>query len=91
MAETKYARQINFAEIDECRIERIFVKALGQEEIRFSWWPGGKFTPRPLDLPEAQLLPLIHDAITQGVFTQSFVDGLRDMLNEATRQHPGQG
>ena len=38
-------------------IERIFVKEHQQEEIRFSWWKDGRLAPRPLDLPESDLLP----------------------------------
>ncbi len=82
MAETDYAKQISFAEVDECRIERIFVKSLDREEIRFSWWPSGKFAPRPLDLPESQLLDLIRAAIKQGVFTPEFLADLRATLGD---------
>jgi hypothetical protein len=80
-AETPYMRMIASTEIDECRIERIFVKELGQEEIRFSWWPNGRFAPRPLDLPETALLELIRSAIRDGVFTAPFVQGLRELMN----------
>lgn len=82
MAETAYQRLIASAEIDDCRVERIFIKELGHEEIRFSWWPNGKMAPRPLDLPEPSLLDLIHKGIKNGVFTASFLDGLRDVLKE---------
>jgi hypothetical protein len=81
VAETPYCRLISFAEHEECRIERIFVKKLGWEEIRFSWWPNGKLVPRPLDLPEKQLLGLIGAALKKGdVFSESFVIGLRALL-----------
>jgi len=82
MSDTAYAKQLAYADINDCRIERIHVKELDQVEIRFSWWPEGKFVPRPLDLPENDLLDLIREAISEGVFTQPFIDGLRDMLNE---------
>jgi hypothetical protein len=79
---TKYADQIVHADVNDCRIERILVHEFGQEEIRFSWWPNGKFAPRPLDLPEHDLLDLMDAAIKKGVFTPSFLDGLRKLLRE---------
>ena len=39
MRDTKYATERVIAEINGNRIERIFVKAENQDEIRFSWWP----------------------------------------------------
>lgn len=77
---TKYADEITTAEFKECRIERIFVKAQGQEEIRFSWWPEGRMKVRPLDMPESELLPLMERAIEQGVFSTDFLRGLLDIL-----------
>lgn len=77
-----YATKIAHVEVDECRIERIRVVKFDQEEIRFSWWPNGKFAPRPLDLPEHDLLKLMDAAIKKGVFTPSFLDGLRKLLKE---------
>lgn len=80
MRDTKYAREIAFADIGGERIERIFVKENDAEEVRFSWWPNGRFAPRPLDLSEASLLELIGAAIKKGVFTPTFLGGLRDLL-----------
>ena len=80
MGETSYQKPISFAEYREMRIERIFVKHHGQEEIRFSWWPGGRFSTRPLDLPEHELLELMREAIKNGVLTPTFVDGLRNLV-----------
>ena len=61
-------------------IERIFVKEYQRDEIRFSWWKDGRLAPRPLDLPESELLPLMKDAIKNGVFSPEFIAGLRDAL-----------
>jgi hypothetical protein len=83
MAETKYKKDIAYAEINECRIERIFVKDLGREEIRFSWWPNGRYATRALDLPEDELLPLLEAAISKGVFTSDFLSQLRKLLDRA--------
>ena len=75
-----YARKIAHVEVDECRIERIHVINLDQEEIRFSWWPNGRFVPKALDVTESHLLDLIGAAIKDGVFTPVFVAGLRKLL-----------
>ncbi len=61
-------------------IERIHVKQADQVEIRFSSWDGDRLLPRPLDLPEAELLPLIEAAIREGVFSETFTDGLRRLV-----------
>src|SRR4029077_9325626 len=64
----------------EARIERIFVKDEGEEEIRFSWWKNGNIVPRPLDLDENTLLDLFQRRISAGVFTANFRNRLRGML-----------
>ena len=64
----------------ECRIERIRVKESDQVEIRFSWWKNGNLIPRPLDLPEEELLQLFKDAIDNGVFSETFKSKLREIL-----------
>jgi hypothetical protein len=93
MRETAYATERASAEIGNCRIERIFVKAedegRGQEEIRFAWWPDGRMANRPLDLPEPQLLELMAEAIKRDVFTESFLQGSTKLLAEHARYAPG--
>ena len=37
--------------------------------------------PRPLDLPETELLELMRDAIEKGVFTPTFIKGLRNLVS----------
>ena len=64
-------------------IERIYVKAADQEEIRFSWWEGNRMMPRPLDLPESELLPLLQEAIRGGVFSDQFLSELREVLSSS--------
>lgn len=81
MRNTKYAREIVSAGSDDFRIERIFVKGERREEIRFSWWPDGKFKPRPLDVTEDELLPLLRAAIVAGVFTDQFLIDLKTALD----------
>lgn len=80
MRDTEYARELATAEIGQSRIERLFVKDLGQEEIRFSWWKDGQMMARPLDLPEDELLELLALALKQNVFSTKFKLGLRKLL-----------
>jgi hypothetical protein len=85
MRDTKYATEIETVSDQHGQtIERIFVKEHQQEEIRFSWWKDGRLTPRPLDLPESDLLPLMREALKSGIFTPEFISGLRDAIEEAT-------
>jgi hypothetical protein len=82
MRDTAYATELASADLRGCRIERLHVKELGKDEIRFSWWPEGKMANRPLDLPEDELLPLLRQAIQKGVFTEGFLRDLHSMLYE---------
>jgi hypothetical protein len=86
MRETKYAQELCepavrcFPSGDEARIEKLHIKESGEEEVRFSWWKEGKMVPRPLDLPENDLIALFRDAFAKDVFTPAFKMTLRDML-----------
>jgi hypothetical protein len=82
MRDTDYATEIKTAELNACRIERLYVKGEGQEEIRFSWWPDGRMANRPLDLPEDELLPLIREAIRAEVFSPEFLRELKATLDQ---------
>lgn len=83
--DTTYARELasaTFVDGDsEIRIERLYVKESGLEEIRFSWWRKGRLIPRPPDLPESQLLPLLGSAISEGVFSKEFLARLKELLS----------
>lgn len=85
MRSTKYADEIAHADEGGARIERLKMRATGEEEIRFSWWKDGRFQARPLDLSEDELLRLIKKAIDGGVFTEGFVENLERMLRGAAR------
>ena len=89
---TKYAREIATAKLPSGQdgksfvaIERIFVKQAEQIEIRFSSWEGSRMMPRPLDLPEEELFPLMRAAIEGGVFSEAFVNNLRQLLGDARK------
>lgn len=86
MRETGYAKEVATADINGCRIERIIVKEFGQPEIRFSWWKDGRFQTRPLDLSEQELLPLVEEAIRQGVFSEWFLQKLHSALYNTRRE-----
>ncbi|MGD9816810.1 MAG: hypothetical protein AB7Q23_17150 [Hyphomonadaceae bacterium] len=81
MRDTKYAREIATGAHRDFRIERLYIHEVHRPEIRFSWWPEGKFAPRPLDVTEDELLPLFQDAISKGVFTEAFLGQLRESLD----------
>ncbi len=87
LRDTRYARELANAKLPSgpgrksfVAIERIHVKQLDQVEIRFSSWEGTKMLPRPLDLPEEELLPLLEAALRGGVFSDGFTEGLRGVL-----------
>jgi hypothetical protein len=89
MRDTPYAKELARAEINDCRIERLWVKKLGQIEIRFSWWPSGRLVTRPLDLPEHELLELLRRAVKERVFSETFVGNLLSILRETSKHTRG--
>src|SRR6266567_8095102 len=96
LRDTKYARELATAKLPSgpsgssfVAIERIYVNQAEQMEIRFSWWEGSRMMPRPLDLPEDELLPLLSAAFRAGVFSEAFTESLRVVVNELRRAPPG--
>ncbi|WP_099363512.1 hypothetical protein [Fredinandcohnia onubensis] len=69
---------------DLSAVERIYVKNLQREEIRFAWYKeknGTKhFQLRPLDLTEKELLELLNDGIKNEVFSPEFKENLKKLL-----------
>jgi hypothetical protein len=84
MRDTDYATELASAAVfdgeSEIRIERLYVKAVATEEIRFSWWESGRMLPRPADLPEGQLITLFRNAIANNVFSAEFLADLKGLL-----------
>ena len=76
MRDTEYAIEQATAAIGDSRIERLFVKAENQEEIRLSWWPNGKMARRPLDMTEDLLVRLLAKGIREGVLSTRFLPRL---------------
>lgn len=68
-----------------CTIERITVKASGEDEIRFAYYKKTKndnerLILRPLDINENELLMLFADAVSKNVFTSDFQRKLKAIL-----------
>ncbi|OOM70022.1 hypothetical protein CLPUN_53540 [Clostridium puniceum] len=88
--ETSYCKIYNKVSIEEddyysC-IERIEVKSKKRDEIRFSLYKDtirgdNRYIPRSLDVTEIQLLELIRLAIKEKVFSDEFIDMLKQELN----------
>ncbi len=88
--ETKYCIVLKQAKIRNGNvgygIEKIFVKSLNQEEIRFAYFKDTfrkkqQLIIRPLDLTEDDLIKLIKESIKKNVFSNEFISNLRGILN----------
>ena len=86
MRDTDYAKELATAIVpvegteSELRLERLRIKEFDRDEIRWSWWTGGRLAPRPLDLTETQLLELMRRGIEQQVFSTDFLVGLKNRI-----------
>ena len=65
-------------------MERIEVKDKQREEIRFAFYKdtNNRYIPWSLDVTEIQRLELIKKAIQSKVFSDEFVDMLKQELND---------
>ncbi|GAA0860262.1 hypothetical protein GCM10008916_25810 [Clostridium nitritogenes] len=66
-------------------IERIFVKSKRREEIRFAVYKDivrgdDIYVPRSLDVTELELMELIKKSIKEKVFSDDFIDMLKQEL-----------
>ena len=66
-------------------IEKIFVKSIKRNEIRFSVYKdtvrGDEiYVPRSLDVTELELIELIKRSIKENVFSDEFIDMLKQEL-----------
>ncbi|MDU1005306.1 MAG: hypothetical protein E7A63_09555 [Clostridium butyricum] len=93
--ETKYCKiykkvTIEDDEYNSC-IERIEVKEKKREEIRFALYKDtirgdNRYVPRSLDVTELQLLELIKKAIQEKIFSNEFIEMLKQELNSKTKK-----
>lgn len=68
-------------------IERIYVKSKKTEEIRFSLYKDtirsdNRYIPRSLDVTELELMELIKSSIKGKVFSDGFIDMLKQEINK---------
>ncbi|MEG2289403.1 MAG: hypothetical protein RSA29_03540 [Clostridium sp.] len=68
-------------------IERIYVKSKKTEEIRFSLYKDtiksdNRYIPRSLDVTELELIELIKSSIKGKVFSDGFIDMLKQEINK---------
>ncbi|WP_043932495.1 hypothetical protein [Bacillus sp. EB01] len=65
-------------------VEKIYIKDIKRNEIRFAWYKVKdgveKFQLRPLDLTEEELLIVLKDGISKGVFSDEFRENLKKVL-----------
>ena len=89
LRDTQYAQELVRATLqldsdNEVRLERLYIKDMKREEIRFSWWPKGRMAQKPLDVTEPELLELLEEGIKQHVFTPEFLEQLKALLNRSS-------
>lgn len=95
LKETNYCKiyskvSIEDDEYNSC-IERIEVKEKNREEIRFALYKdtirgSNRYVPRSLDVTELQLLELIKKAIQEKIFSNEFIEMLKQELNIETKK-----
>lgn len=66
-------------------VERIYVKVMEREEIRFGLYKENKnqierLIPRPVDVTEEELLQLISEGKSKGVFSKKFIEELKEII-----------
>lgn len=89
--ETKYCSILAQGKVYDGRytycIEKVLVKKLQQEEIRFCLYKDTinqveKYIPRSLDVTEEEFLELFKEAVLQGVFSKEFLTNLKVELSK---------
>jgi hypothetical protein len=88
MRDTEYATEQCTSKVGDNRIERLFIKAHKQVEIRVSWWPDGRMANRPLDVTEADFIKLLAQGIADGVLSGVFLPKLIAAAATATASRP---
>jgi hypothetical protein len=79
---SRYAEELGRVSIGDTRLERLDVFEEAQEEIRISWWPGGRMAPRPVDLPEKMLIELLAKGVNGNVLSSDFLSKLASEIEK---------
>lgn len=68
-------------------IEKIYIKELKRDEVRFCVYKATRrgdetYIPRSLDVTELELIELIKEAIREKVFSEGFIEILKQEINK---------
>ena len=89
--ETKYCKIISQGKVGEGEytysIEKIYIKELKRDEVRFCVYKVTRrgdetYIPRSLDVTELELIELIKESISRKVFSEGFIEMLKQEINQ---------
>ena len=89
--ETKYCKIISQGKVGEWEytysIEKIYIKELKRDEVRFCVYKVTRrgdetYIPRSLDVTELELIELIKESISRKVFSEGFIEMLKQEINK---------
>ena len=89
--ETKYCKIISQGKVGEGEytysIEKIYIKELKRDEVRFCVYKSTRrgdetYIPRSLDVTELELIELIKESISRKVFSEGFIEMLKQEINK---------
>ena len=89
--ETKYCKIISQGKVGEGEytysIEKIYIKELKRDEVRFCVYKVTRrgdetYIPRSLDVTELELIELIKESIRRKVFSEGFIEMLKQEINK---------
>ena len=89
--ETKYCKIISQGKVGEGEytysIEKIYIKELKRDEVTFCVYKATRrgdetYIPRSLDVTELELIELIKESIREKVFSEGFIEMLKQEINK---------
>lgn len=89
--ETKYCKIISQGKVGEGEytysIEKIYIKELKRDEVRFCVYKVTRrgdetYIPRSLDVTELELIELIKESIREKVFSEEFIEMLKQEISK---------
>ena len=89
--ETKYCKILSQGKVGEGEytysIEKIYIKELKRDEVRFCVYKVTRrgdetYIPRSLDVTELELIELIKESISRKVFSEGFIEMLKQEINQ---------